>query len=87
MTGEWAAKPISIYAAIPFRTYEFFKSTVLYNGDYKEAGKQQPGSAEVVQNIANDKFAIGYSGLATRRKASHGPLAAYLWRKMLRYDR
>jgi phosphate transport system substrate-binding protein len=58
MTGEWATQPISLYGRNSLSgTYEFFKKTVLYGGDYKANVKQQPGSAEVVQNVANDKFA------------------------------
>jgi len=79
LTGEWVTKPIAIYGRNSLSgTYEFFKSTVLYNGDYKEVVKQQPGSAEVVQNIANDKFAIGYSGLGYKTEGVRTvPLAAY----------
>jgi phosphate transport system substrate-binding protein len=79
MTGEWAKRAISIYGRNSLSgTYEFFKSTVLYNGDYKEAVKQQPGSAEVVQNVANDKFAIGYSGLGYKTEGVRTvPLAAF----------
>ena len=40
--------------------------------------KQQPGSAEVVQNVANDKFAIGYSGLGYKTEGVRTvPLAAF----------
>jgi phosphate transport system substrate-binding protein len=45
MTGEWATKPISICGRNALsETYEFFKPTVLYNGEYKEGVKQQPDS-------------------------------------------
>ena len=79
MTGEWAKRPISIYGRNSLSgTYEFFKSTVLYNGDYKEAVKQQPGSAEVVRNVAGDKYAIGYSGLGYKTEGVRTvPLAAF----------
>jgi phosphate transport system substrate-binding protein len=79
MTGEWATKPIAIYGRNSLSgTYEFFRSTVLYNGDYKESVKQQPGSAEVVQNVAKDKFAIGYSGLGYKTDGVRTvPLAAF----------
>jgi phosphate transport system substrate-binding protein len=79
MTGEWATKPISIYGRNSLSgTYEFFKKTALYGGDYKEGVKQQPGSAEVVQNVANDKFAIGYSGLGYKTDGVRTvPLAAF----------
>jgi phosphate transport system substrate-binding protein len=79
LTGEWAAKPISLYGRNSLSgTYEFFRSTVLYNGEYKESVKQQPGSAEVVRNVANDKFAIGYSGLGYKTEGVRTvPLAAF----------
>jgi phosphate transport system substrate-binding protein len=78
MTGEWATKPISLYGRNSISgTYEFFKQTVLYGGDFKESVKQQPGSEAVVENVANDKFAIGYSGLGylneLRRTRNNGP--------------
>jgi phosphate transport system substrate-binding protein len=79
LTGEWATKPIAIYGRNSLSgTYEFFRSTVLYNGEYKESVKQQPGSAEVVRNVANDKFAIGYSGLGYKTEGVRTvPLAAF----------
>jgi phosphate transport system substrate-binding protein len=79
MTGEWATKPISLYGRNSISgTYEFFKQTALYGGDYKEDVKQQPGSAAVVQSVANDKFAIGYSGLGYKTDGVRTvPLAAF----------
>jgi phosphate transport system substrate-binding protein len=53
-------------------TYGFFKEVALFNGDYKSAVKEQPGSASVVQAIGRDKQAMGYSGmgyLTSRTKA------------------
>jgi phosphate transport system substrate-binding protein len=35
----------------------------LLNGDFKPAVRQQSGSEEVVQHVANEKYAIGYSGI------------------------
>jgi len=64
LTGDWGKKPISLYGRNPLSgTYEFLKQIALYGGNYKEDVKQQPSSAEVVQSVANDKFAIGYSGI------------------------
>jgi len=64
LTGEWANKPISIYGRNSASgTYGFFKSHVLKKGDYKDQVKEQPGSASVVQGVAEDKYAIGYSGI------------------------
>jgi hypothetical protein len=67
MTGEWATKPISIYGRNSLSgTYEFFKKTVLYNGDYKEAVKQQRSFRTL--RTTNSQSAIPAS--ATRRTAS-----------------
>jgi phosphate transport system substrate-binding protein len=64
LTGEWADKPISIYGRNSSSgTYGFFKSKALFKGDYKDSVKEQPGSASVVQGVARDKYAIGYSGI------------------------
>ena len=64
LTGEYASKPISLYGRNSASgTYGYFKEHVLANGDYKDSVKEQPGSSAVVQSIASDKFAIGYSGV------------------------
>jgi phosphate transport system substrate-binding protein len=64
LTGEWAAKPISLYGRNSASgTYGFFKEHSLKNGDYKDEVKEQPGSASVVQGVTVDRFAIGYSGI------------------------
>ena len=38
----------------------------LFGGDFKDQVKEQPGSASVVQGVASDRFAIGYSGIGYR---------------------
>ncbi len=64
LTGEWADKPISLYGRNSASgTYGFFKDVALFHGDYKDTVKEQPGSSAVVQAIATDKYAIGYSGI------------------------
>lgn len=64
LAGEWANKPISIYGRNSASgTYGFFKEVALFKGDYKDSVKEQPGSSAVVQAIAKDKYAIGYSGV------------------------
>jgi phosphate transport system substrate-binding protein len=64
LTGEWASKPIAIYGRNTISgTYEFFRQLALYSGDYKTATKQQVGSEAVVEGVAGDQFAIGYSGI------------------------
>jgi phosphate transport system substrate-binding protein len=45
-------------------TYAFFKEHVLKNEDYAEATQTLPGTAAVVNAVANDKYGIGYGGLA-----------------------
>jgi phosphate transport system substrate-binding protein len=64
LEGEWADKPISIYGRNSASgTYGYLKEHVLLNGDYKDSVKEQPGSSSVVQGVASDRYAIGYSGI------------------------
>jgi phosphate transport system substrate-binding protein len=64
LTGSWASKPNSLYGRNSASgTYGFFKEHALCNGDYKDTVKEQPGSASVVQGIAEDQYGIGYSGI------------------------
>jgi len=64
LTGDWASKPISIFGRNSASgTYGYFKEQALENGDYRNSVKEQPGSSSVVQGVAEDKYAIGYSGV------------------------
>lgn len=64
LTGDFAGKPISMFGRNSASgTYGFFKEVALANKDYKPTVKEQPGSSAVVQGVAADKFAIGYSGI------------------------
>lgn len=67
MKGAWAGKPISLYGRNSASgTYGYFKEHALDHGDFKDTVKEQPGSSSVVQSVATDKFAIGYSGIGYR---------------------
>jgi phosphate transport system substrate-binding protein len=64
LTGEWANKPISLYGRnAASGTYTYFKEHVLKKGDFKNSVKEQPGSSAVIGGVAEDKYAIGYSGI------------------------
>jgi phosphate transport system substrate-binding protein len=64
LTGDWAARPVSLYGRNSASgTYGFFKEHALRNGDVKNSVKEQPGSAAVVQGVTVDRFGIGYSGI------------------------
>ena len=64
LEGEWKDRPISLYGRnASSGTYGYFKEFALFKGDFKSTVKEQPGSSAVVQAIASDKFAIGYSGI------------------------
>jgi phosphate transport system substrate-binding protein len=64
LTGDWAARPISLYGRNSASgTYGFFKEHTMKNGDYKDEVKEQPGSAAVVQGVTVDRYAAGYSGI------------------------
>lgn len=60
----WARLPISKYGRNSASgTYGYFKDHALGGGDYLDEVIEQPGSSAVVQGIANDRAAIGYSGI------------------------
>jgi len=64
LTGDWAARPISLYGRNSASgTYGFFKEHAMSNGDYRDEVKEQPGSASVVQGVTEDRYGIGYSGV------------------------
>jgi phosphate transport system substrate-binding protein len=64
LKGRWSDKPISLYGRnAASGTYGYFKKHALFKGDYKDSVKEQPGSSSVVQGIARDLYAMGYSGI------------------------
>ncbi len=64
LSGEWADRPISLYGRNSASgTYGYFKEVALFDGDYKDEVKEQPGSSTVVQGVASDIGGIGYSGV------------------------
>jgi phosphate transport system substrate-binding protein len=63
-SAAFAKKKISLYGRNEASgTYVYFKEHTLGKGDFKDSVKAQPGSSSVVQGVASDKFAIGYSGI------------------------
>jgi phosphate transport system substrate-binding protein len=64
LEGDWKNQPIAMYGRnAASGTYGFFKEKALFNGDYKNEVKEQPGTSAVIQGVARDKFAIGYGGI------------------------
>lgn len=64
LVGAWGSKPISLYGRNSASgTYGYLKKNALFGGDFKDSVKEQPGSSSVVQGVASDKYAIGYSGI------------------------
>jgi len=64
LTGDWTKRPLSLYGRNSASgTYGYFKEHALCNGDYRDTVKEQPGSASVVQGVAEDRNGIGYSGI------------------------
>ena len=78
LTGAFAGKTISVFGRNSASgTYGFFKEKALKNGDYKSSVKEQPGSSSVVQGVASDLGAVGYSGIGYRTSGVR-PLALAL---------
>lgn len=64
MTGEWAKRDFAMYSRNSVSgTYGYFKDFALCKGDFKRNVAEQPGSASVVQSVATQLNAIGYSGI------------------------
>jgi len=64
LTGEWAEKPIVLYGRDSASgTNEFFRQHALFGGQYKESIEEVSGGHLVVGDIANNRYAIGYSGI------------------------
>lgn len=65
--ASWKSQPISLYGRNSASgTYGFFKKVALCKGDYRNTVKEQPGSASVVQGVAEDLHGVGYSGIGYR---------------------
>ncbi|MBL9032216.1 MAG: phosphate ABC transporter substrate-binding protein [Phycisphaerae bacterium] len=65
--AAYQGKPVSLYGRNSASgTYGYFKEHTLGGKDFKATVKEQPGSSAVVQAVANDPFAMGYSGLGYR---------------------
>ncbi|MCC9606061.1 phosphate ABC transporter substrate-binding protein [Blastopirellula sp. JC732] len=70
LEGAWASRAISLYGRNSASgTYGYFKEKALFDGDYKSSVKEQPGSSAVIQGVANDVAAIGYSGIGYKTAA------------------
>lgn len=64
LTGEWANRDIALYGRNSVSgTYGYFKENALCKGDFKRNVAEQPGSASVVQSVATQLNALGYSGI------------------------
>ena len=62
--ADWQGRAISLYGRNSASgTYGFFKEHALNKGDFRTTVKEQPGSSSVVTGIANDLYAMGYSGI------------------------
>lgn len=64
MNGDWANRDVALYGRNSVSgTYGYFKEKALCKGDFKRTVAEQPGSASVVQSVATQINAIGYSGI------------------------
>jgi phosphate transport system substrate-binding protein len=79
LKGDWARHSITLYSRNTLSgTYEYFRETALYGGEYKPEIKQQPGSDALVQSITADTYGIGYSGIGFKAEGVRAvPLASY----------
>jgi phosphate transport system substrate-binding protein len=69
LTGEWADKPIKAWGIKPWNGFEeFVRQRVLSVGDKRGEWREDIGYEKVVfpmaRRVADDRYAIGYSGVA-----------------------
>jgi len=79
LSGEWSARRISLYGRnAASGTYAYFRSQVLYGGDYMPTMQQLPTVDAVADAVAQDKLGIGYGGLGSRRSGIRTvPISTY----------
>ncbi|MEX2673810.1 MAG: phosphate ABC transporter substrate-binding protein [Phycisphaeraceae bacterium] len=64
LKGDWSNQNISIYGRnAASGTYGYFRENAMFGGDFKSSVREQPGSSSVVQGVASERNAIGYSGM------------------------
>ncbi len=64
----WEDRPIVIYGRENSSgTYEFFKKCVLDGEDFDARVQTLPGTGAIANAVAQDKYAIGYGGIAYSR--------------------
>lgn len=69
LTGEWADKPIHLYGIKPWNGFEEFVrqrvlSTPQKRGEWRDDIKFEKLVFPMAKDVATDKYAIGYSGMA-----------------------
>lgn len=69
LTGEWAQKPVHLYGIQPWNGFEEFVrqrvlSTPGHRGEWSKSFFFDPTFFNVARRIANDPYALGYTGLS-----------------------
>jgi phosphate transport system substrate-binding protein len=77
LSDEWTDKPIVLYGRNKISgTNKFFVEHALFNGKFRDDVKEQEDSESVVKHVADDKYAMGYSGMGYKTDAVRSvPLA------------
>lgn len=67
LSGEWSGAAITLLGRNKASgTSTFFREHACGNGDFKDNMKTEPGSASVVVDLKQDRYAIGFSALGYR---------------------
>lgn len=69
LTGDWADKPVKLHGIKPWNGFEeFVRQRVMSRGDkrgeWREDIKFEKLAFPIAKNVANDRYGIGYSGVA-----------------------
>lgn len=64
LEGAWGNRDFTLYSRNAVSgTYGYFRQYALCDGDFRDSINEQPGSASVVQGVAESINGIGYSGI------------------------
>lgn len=67
LEGGWADRDFTLYSRNAVSgTYGYFRENALCDGDSRDTINEQPGSAAVVDGVAESRNGIGYSGIGYR---------------------
>jgi len=78
VSGDWATRSVTVFSRNKLSgTYALFRKVAMGKGEYKTTNREMVGSAAVIDGVAADANAIGYTGIGYKsNKVSIVPISA-----------